>query len=46
MLKIMVGEVARKDDEQSRAVTETRARTAEAEQHPAPPTAPARSEGA
>jgi hypothetical protein len=45
-LKIMVGEVARKGEEQSRAVAETHVRTAEAKQHPAPPSAPPRPEGA
>jgi hypothetical protein len=45
-LKIMVGEVARKGEEQSRAVAETRARAAESTQQPAPPAAPAPTEGA
>ena len=39
-LKIMLGEVARKDEEQSRAAAEARARTAEI----TPPAAPAPAE--
>jgi hypothetical protein len=43
-LKIMLGEVSRKGEEQSRAVAEARARTAEANAPPATPVAPAPAE--
>ena len=43
-LKIMLGEVARKGEEQSRAIAETRARTAETNAPPAVPAAPAPAE--
>ena len=36
-LKIMLDEVTRKDEEQSRAAAEVRARTAETSAHPAVP---------
>jgi hypothetical protein len=38
-LKIMLGEVTRKGEEQSRAATETRARVAESKPPPAEPAA-------
>ncbi len=43
-LKIMLGEVTRKGEEQSRAAAETRARAEEARWHPAPPATPAPAE--
>jgi hypothetical protein len=43
-LQIMVGEVARKDEEQSRAATEHRTRTAESNPSPAEPVVPAPAE--
>ncbi len=43
-LKIMLGEVTRKGEEQSRAGAETRARAAESKLPPAAPAAPAPAE--
>lgn len=43
-LKIMVGEVARKGEEQSRAAAETCERTAASRSQPAAPAAPAATE--
>ena len=45
-LKIMIGEVARKSEEQSRAAAEIRVRAAESQQPPLPPAAPVPTEGA
>jgi hypothetical protein len=45
-LKIMVGEVARKGEEQSRAAAEHQARSAESNPAPAQPAVPAPAEGA
>jgi hypothetical protein len=44
-LKIMLGEVTRKGEEQSRDAAESRARTAETNAAPAAPAAPAPAEG-
>jgi hypothetical protein len=41
-LKIMLGEVARKGEEQSRAAAENQARSAESKPAPAAPAVPAR----
>jgi hypothetical protein len=43
-LQIMLGEVARKGEEQSRAAAENRARTAESNPAPAAPVVPAPAE--